>query len=75
MYVVLYAGYTLYEYLWLRKRTHFVPLNEVDLDTDAVWGPGEGRRIRAEEANEKLRELEKVPRGVRRTLKQVWMYL
>lgn len=75
LYVVLYAGYTLYEFLWLRTRTHFVPLSEVNLDTDAVWGPGEGRRIRAAEAEEKLRELEKVSSGVRRTLKQVWMRL
>ena len=50
VYVVCYVGYTLYEYLWLKKRHHLVPLREVDLDTDAVWGPGEGARVREKEA-------------------------
>ncbi|RPD67528.1 hypothetical protein L226DRAFT_452760 [Lentinus tigrinus ALCF2SS1-7] len=50
VYIACYIGYWLYELLWLRKTQHMVPLMEVDLDTDAVWAPGEGVRIREEEA-------------------------
>ena len=49
LYALCYAGYTLYERLWLKQRTHMVPLLSVDLDTDAVWPHGEGLRIRQEE--------------------------
>ena len=49
VYVVCYLGWWAYEYFWLKKRQHFVPLKEVDLDTDAVWPHGEGLRIRQEE--------------------------
>ena len=47
LYVILYGGYSLYERFWLGRRVHFVPLHEVDLDTDAVWTPGDGARVRA----------------------------
>ncbi|KAH9482106.1 Lysine-specific permease [Psilocybe cubensis] len=49
LYIILYTGYTLYEKYVLRRplSSHFVPLQEVDLDTDAVWAPGEGESIRA----------------------------
>ncbi|KAL6307122.1 amino acid permease-domain-containing protein [Sparassis latifolia] len=53
LYVILYAGYTLYERFWLKKTAHFVPLSEVDLETDAVWGRGEGQRNREYDRNEK----------------------
>ncbi|KAF8582413.1 hypothetical protein K439DRAFT_155882 [Ramaria rubella] len=46
LYIILYAGYGLYERFWLNRRQHFVPLLEVDLDTDAVWKSGEGHLIR-----------------------------
>lgn len=69
LYAVLYAEYTLHEHS-LRKRVRLVPLREVDLDTGAVWGAGESRA----DADEKLRESVKIPRGVRRMLKQVWMF-
>ena len=49
VFVLTYVGWTAYELLWLRKRAHFVPLLDVDLDTDAVWGPGDGVRVRAED--------------------------
>ncbi|CAA7259463.1 unnamed protein product [Cyclocybe aegerita] len=49
LYTILYTGYTLYERFFLGKTKHFVPLAEVDLVTDAVWGPGEGPAIRARE--------------------------
>jgi len=56
LYILLYISYTLYEVLWLRKRTHFVPLPQVDLDTNAVWGPGEGRLVREREQEEEDEE-------------------
>ncbi|KIJ69699.1 hypothetical protein HYDPIDRAFT_79112 [Hydnomerulius pinastri MD-312] len=46
MYTILYLGYTAYERFGLGERQHFVPLLEVDLDTDAVWKRGDGARIR-----------------------------
>ncbi|TBU58638.1 amino acid permease-domain-containing protein [Dichomitus squalens] len=49
VYVLCYVGWWAYEFFWLNKRQHFVPLMDVDLDTDAVWGPGEGLRLRQEE--------------------------
>ena len=49
VFIATYIGWTLYELLWLRKRQHFVPLMDVDLDTDAVWRPGEGARVREED--------------------------
>ncbi|KAG2738095.1 hypothetical protein P692DRAFT_20842171 [Suillus brevipes Sb2] len=49
LYIVLYSGYTIYERFGLGIRQHFVPLLEVDLQTDAVWKPGEGTIIRDDE--------------------------
>ncbi|OAX38858.1 hypothetical protein K503DRAFT_815677 [Rhizopogon vinicolor AM-OR11-026] len=46
LYIVLYIGYTLYERFGLGIRQYFVPLLEVDLQTDAVWKPGEGATFR-----------------------------
>lgn len=47
LYIILYCGYSVYERFVLHRSTHFVPLREVDLVTDAVWGPGEGEEVRA----------------------------
>lgn len=52
LYVLLYAGYSAYEYFWVGRRTHFVPLAEVDLDTDAVWARGQGAVVRERERAE-----------------------
>ena len=54
LYIVLYVGYTLYETVYLGKplKRHFVPASEADLDTDAVWAPGEGPAVRAGENRE-----------------------
>ncbi|KAF9476781.1 hypothetical protein BDN70DRAFT_811712 [Pholiota conissans] len=49
LYIILYSGYTLYERLYLKRTTHFVPVLEVDLTTDAVWGPGEGAAVLAKD--------------------------
>jgi amino acid permease len=45
LYILLYSGYTIYERFYLKCTTYFVPTHEVDLITDAVWGPGEGAAI------------------------------
>ncbi|KAG2142748.1 amino acid permease-domain-containing protein [Suillus bovinus] len=52
LYVVLYLGYTIYERYGLGIQQHFVPLLEVDLQTDAVWKPGEGAMIRDHEGKD-----------------------
>lgn len=52
LYIVLYLGYTIYERFGLGIRQHFVPLLEVDLQTDAVWKPGEGAMIRDHEGKD-----------------------
>ncbi len=52
-YLVIYAGYAIHERLYHNKTTpHFIPLLEVDLDTDAVWKRGEGKITREREAHE-----------------------
>ena len=43
-FVLLYAGYALYERFGLKKTQHLVQLAEVDLDRDAVWGSGRLRK-------------------------------
>ncbi|KAF8967512.1 amino acid permease-domain-containing protein [Flammula alnicola] len=52
LYVVLYNGYSIYERFFLLKTAHFVPKSEVDFETDAVWGPGEGDAVRARDRKE-----------------------
>lgn len=80
VYVLLYAGYAVYDRFVLRAPWHFVPVEEVDLDSDAVWARGEGTGIREAEREEKERqrlESEKdgvrygVWRWVKRTVKEV----
>jgi len=78
VYIVLYLGYILYERFALSRRKHFVSLEEVDLDTDAVWKPGEGKMMRERDAMAKARQSaaqESVPRWrrlIRRTIKHVY---
>ncbi len=73
LYIVLYAGYTLYDRFVVRSPLHFVPLMEVDLDTDAVWRPGEGQLIRAREREEIRRkeEMEGSAHGLRHWVRRV----
>ncbi|KAI0076970.1 hypothetical protein K474DRAFT_1644184 [Panus rudis PR-1116 ss-1] len=61
LYIVLYLGYAIFEKLIYKSPHHFVPLSQADLDTDAVWKPGEGElvRQRERELKEKLREAER----------------
>ena len=78
VYIACYIGHWLYELLWLRTTQHMVPLIEVDLDTDAVWAPGEGARVRAEEAERReKRDAADVAQGrrVRVWGRQVWRVL
>ena len=39
----------IYERVFEGKTTHFVPISEVDLVSDAVWEPGQGDLIRAQD--------------------------
>ena len=49
LYITLYFGYTIYERFCKGKTTHFVPISEVDLASDAVWEPGQGVQILAQD--------------------------
>ena len=52
LYVILYSGHTIYERFYEGKTRHFVPKSEVDLVSDAVWEPGRGDQIRAQDQKE-----------------------
>lgn len=52
LYAILFCGYLVYERFYLGKNQHFIPKCEVDLVTDAVWKPGEGDFIRAQDRKE-----------------------
>lgn len=73
LYIVLYAGYALYDRFVVRSPRHFVPLMQVDLDTDAVWRPGEGQLIREKEREEIRRqeETEGSAHGLRHWVRRV----
>ncbi|KAK7696104.1 hypothetical protein QCA50_000747 [Cerrena zonata] len=49
LYAVLYIGYAIYEWIWVKPPYHFIPIEKADLDTDAVWGPGEGDIVRQQD--------------------------
>jgi amino acid permease len=49
LYAVLFLGYMIYERFCEGKTRHFVPSAEVDLASDAVWEPGQGDKIRAQD--------------------------
>ena len=46
LYIVLYIAYAIYEWIWVKPPHHFVPIDQADLDTDAVWERGEGDLVR-----------------------------
>lgn len=53
LYIILFSGYVLYERFYLGKKQHFfIPASQVDLVTDAVWKPGEGDLVRAQDQKE-----------------------
>ncbi|KAF8804296.1 amino acid permease [Phlegmacium glaucopus] len=52
LYIILFFGYVLYERFYLGKKQHFIPKSQVDLVTDAVWKPGEGDAVRAQDQKE-----------------------
>lgn len=58
VYILLYLGYSIYDRFVLKSPYHFVPIDEVDLDTDAVWKEGEGALIRQREREESQRKEE-----------------
>ena len=41
-----------YERFFKGKTNHFIPLSDVDFVSDAVWKPGQGDRIRAQDMEE-----------------------
>ena len=43
-----------YERVFEGKTKHFIPISEVDLVSDAVWEPGQGDRIRAQDLEESI---------------------
>ena len=50
LYIILFSGYMIYERFYKGKKTHFIiPSSEVDLASDAVWEPGQGDQIRAQD--------------------------
>lgn len=69
LYVVLYSGYTLWERFYQKKRQHFVPLLEVDFDTDAVWMTGQGAAVRERGRLDEVRRSEET----RGPLKNIWL--
>jgi len=44
LYITLFCGYMAYERIFERKTKHFISKLEVDLVTDAVWGPDPAER-------------------------------
>jgi amino acid permease len=56
LYIVLFVGYTVYELLTDGKKPFLVPLDEVDLVTDAVWKPGDGDIVHERERHQEGRE-------------------
>ncbi len=77
LYIVLYSGYSLYDKFILKSPHHFVPVLEVDLDTDAVWKTGEGQMIRENEREEirQKEEKEGAAHGVRHWLRKAWNHV
>lgn len=52
-FIVLYAGYSIYQRVKQPELRHFVPLLECDFETGAVWGRGGGQIVKDEEEEEK----------------------
>ena len=52
LYITLFFGYMVYERFCEGKTRHFVSISEVDLASDAVWEPGQGDQIRAQDKKE-----------------------
>ncbi|EGO02342.1 hypothetical protein SERLA73DRAFT_49618 [Serpula lacrymans var. lacrymans S7.3] len=72
LYIILYLGYTIYERFVLKKTQHFVPLLEVDFETDAVWKPGQGDVVRERDRQEKQIAVD-TSREKGRSRWKVWM--
>jgi hypothetical protein len=74
LYIMLYFGFTLWERFHQTKRPHFVPLLDVDLETDAVWKSGQGAAIRERDRLEaEASRIEK--RETRGILRAFWSYI
>ena len=68
LYIILFFGYMIYERFCEGKTTHFVPKSEVDFVSDAVWGPGQGDQIRAQDRKDSEKELSSMKLALSRVL-------
>ena len=59
----------IYERVFEGKTTHFVPSSEVDLVSDAVWGPGQGDLIRAQDQKDSENKVSSMKVAFSRVLK------
>ena len=69
LYIILFFGYMIYERFCEGKTTHFVPSSEVDLVSDAVWGPGQGDLIRAQDQKDSENKVSSMKVAFSRVLK------
>ncbi|KAI0782594.1 amino acid permease [Abortiporus biennis] len=60
-YALLFIGFIIYQRYFLREPRIFIPILEVDLDTDAVWKQGEGDIIR--QRDRELKEKKELEEG------------
>ena len=59
----------MYERVFEGKMTHFVPSSEVDLVSDAVWEPGQGDLIRAQDQRDSEKKVSSMKVAFSRVLK------
>ena len=52
LYIILFCGFMAYERFFLGKTNHFTSISEIDFVSGAVWEPGQGDRIRAQDLEE-----------------------
>ena len=63
----------MYERFCKGKTTHFVRTTEVDLASDAVWEPGQGDQIRAQDQRESEKKVSSMKVAFSRVL-QPWLW-
>ena len=56
LYIFLFGGFVLYERFYQGKKTHFIPKSKVNLTSDAVWKPGDGDKIRAQDREDSAKK-------------------
>ena len=68
LFIILFSGYLIYERLFQGKTKHFIPKSEVDLVSDAVWEPGQGDRIRAQDQKDSEKKVSSMKLAFSRVL-------